>query len=234
MRANKLSKEDDPRVLQYVNMQTTYDNLYIVCLHLTKEAPLTVQVVQADPYDMWAKAELVDPDVDMINKGEWYCTFLRPYHQDSNEPLNKVRWRYQIHEDENETDDDTKQKFSDGYASFDDHKRRGGFDNDGLLDWSESISLFPYPKGTRLYGPFSWNDRTTKSHKIQPHDWLAALPDMLKCETEKFGPMFEHGFSDSMLMSVAETKKCWLTMDMIDDANRQIQWLTKYQLSTGR
>ena len=225
IRSDKLTLGRDANVVKYLNMQEGFDNLYFVCMRLTTEEPATVQLVQADRYEDWGEVSGVMSDCD-FGRGEWYCTVLVPHHQDVNKPLNRVSWRYQVHHCTHKKDNRKKSylDFSKGYCSFDDPRKRGGYGK-RLWDWSEAISLLPYPTGCCLYGPFNWsNSSTDDPHKIDPLDWRTAFPRLLSCETT-IGPMFSHGFTDSFLRSVADNKSKkdaqWFVSSMIDDAKRE-------------
>lgn len=220
MRNNKLQGTMDTRVLRFLNTQDGHDNLYIVCMQETDEVPISIHVVQADPYDMWCN-EPVAEEVD-VNSGQWHCTILKPYYRNANDPIEKVSWRYQVHnivsvKSKNDREQPTV-RFGKGYCSFDDHRKRGGYQN-SLMDWAGPVSLLPYPTGCWLYGPFSWNKGTTKPHMIEKSVWIAALPSILNCKTTK-GIIFSHGFEDKTLHRVANGKKSFLTNELINDAKK--------------
>ena len=218
MRKNKLAGTDDVAVLKHVNMDSDHDNLYLVMIQLTPLEDFTVQLVQADPYETWCEDKGVVNQVD-FSKGEWHCTVMLPYYKNVNDPLDKVSWRYQVHPIKTASDGTI--EFDAAYYSFDDPSKRGGFDS--LMDWSEPISLLPYPKGSFIYGPFDFSDSSSTPNKISREDWLAVLPTLLELKTTK-GPMFYHGFSDSILTQVAKlnakSKKCFLKKSMIEDAKQ--------------
>lgn len=173
--------------------------------------------MQAYPLDVWMGTAVSKEAATMTN-GDWFCCFMAPYHKDCDLALDKVSWRPQIHHVTYQTDNQTGERimvFSNGYCSFDDPTKHGGY-VPHLMDWAEAISLFPYPKGSFLYGPFSWKD-TNKPNLIDPNDWKAAMPTILDCKTS-IGLMFQHGFDDSYLRKAVG--KCWLKSYMIDDAKK--------------
>jgi hypothetical protein len=201
---------DSTDVLRHANMQDQCDNLYLVCLRLTKKEKETIQLVQAESYNNWCQNDAIKERIDLANKGQWYCTFLLPYYKNIDDALNLVSWRYQVHYNENHNkltrngEPFKRVQFSLGYCSFDKPWDRGGVD--GLIDWSDPVSLLPYPEGCVVYGPFSWNkvaEANGDHHKIETKVWIEALPKLLKLKTTA-GPMFQHGFSDGLLYKVAK------------------------------
>lgn len=221
LRRDRLSGTDDVSLLRHVNMQPGYDNLYLVCVKLTPEEPETIQLVQADKYDVWW-----DTDVGKqtnVDDGEWHCTFLQPYWEDVNMPLDKLRWRYQIHLNTSKVPGAV--DYSNFYFSYDDAQRRGG--HDGVtIEWAQPIDLRPRkvwtdpthaPDGGKfVYGPFSW--KKNYPFRVDANSWLEALPAILKCGTTS-GTIFASGFDDRLLERA--TKKTFLTKELIAAAKEE-------------
>ena len=196
LRSTKVSVgTKDTHLLYHLHNNHTEDNLYFVCVRTSDWDQETVQLVQADRYT----AENSDPstraqNISLVEKGQWRCTYLVPYYKDYNEVIEKVRWRYQI-----KGIGKTSKK---GYWSFDDYKRRGSGEN-VLVDHSQLICLFPYPEGNFLYGPFSWA-KNRDDLFVEKKLWVHAMPSILRAGTTS-GPLFGHGFSQSLLMTAAKT-----------------------------
>jgi hypothetical protein len=190
---------DNCILLKHVNMNRNKDNLYLVCSKNSETEMDEIMLVQAEPYDVWYKDVNVSSKINVQHKGEWYCTYLVPYYKDTNVAVENCRWRYEVHRKMDKGGD-----LSEGYCSFDDRFHRGGGYCKELLDSGEIISLFPYPKGRYVYGPFSWSEKN--EFKIDPKIWIHAMPHILRCKTET-GPLFWNGFSSALLLKAADFYK---------------------------
>ena len=184
---------DDWELLQHLNMQSDQDNLYFACYKQKGITEETIQLVQAQKYDRWicnrGARNKVDP-----KRGQWHCTVLKCYYVDEDEPIEKCRWRYEIHQWYPE-----KRKWSKGYYSFDDRLFRSSEParkSELLADWSDKVTLLK--NAHFVFGPFSW-EAGANEFRVAKQTWVSALPLILARNTKQ-GFLFWQGFSDSVLL----------------------------------